>query len=412
MGLLGERDFRALWVGAGLSQFATRMTMFALPLFAIQESSATPWQVGLLTTLSTLAFLVVGLPAGVIVDRVRQRRLLVWTDLGRALMVASLAATSLLNSTPHLSQLYLIAAVTGVLAVFFDVAHQSYLPHLIRPEQLVEGNAKLTSTMAVAQITGPVLAGAAIAAGGLVGGALLITAGFVGSAGYLTRIRAPDRVPPPQPRRRLGREIAAGLVFVARHPALRVIALSGALYNLFALVIQSMVAVRLVDELGLSAASASLYFSAGGVGGVAGALFARRLADRFGQDRMVWLAQLATAPFAFLTPLMSRPGQLWLAATGYLIVWFGATVSNVVQVSFRQRLCPAPLLGRMNATMRFVLWGAMPLGGLLGGGLGATVGVRGALWLGAAGFVLSCLPLLSGALRRDYEGTSTRGSAS
>ncbi|MEV5447501.1 MFS transporter, partial [Streptomyces sp. NPDC052644] len=201
-----------------------------------------------------------------------------------------------------------------------------------------------------------------------------------------------------------------GVAYVLCHPVLRVLALAGGAYNMFALVVQTMVPVRLVSELGASPATASAYFSAGGAGGILGAVVARWLARRLGQYRSVWLCLLGTAPFALLTPLIDSVGGIWLAAGGYRVLWAGATASNVAQVSLRQQLGPPELLGRMNATMRFLLGGAMPVGALLGTVLGAAAGARVALWVGAVGLLLSCLPLLR--LRVAPEGeVISRGGA-
>lgn len=387
-GLLWQHDFRALWLGAVLSQFGARMVLVALPLVAVARMHATAWQVGLIGTLSTVAFLLVGLPAGAVVDRVRQRRLLIGSDLGRAALVASLAVPG-----APLRQLYLVALGLGVLTVFFDVGHQSYLPRIVEPGRLVEGNARLSTTLAVAQVAGPAAAGAAVAFTGLAPAMLVIAAGFAGSAACLARIRAVDDRPSPA-RPRLTAQIGEGVSYVLHHPVLRILALSGGAYNLSALVIQTIVPVWLVTGLGASPAAASLYFSAGGAGGVLGALLARRVTDRLGQSTTAWSALLVTAPFALLTPLIGDAAQVWLAALGYLVLWAGATASNVAQISLRQRLCEPELLGRMNATMRFLLWGAMPLGALLGGVLGDALGARATLLAGAAGLLLSCLPLL------------------
>jgi MFS family permease len=398
-GAVGDSDFRALWAGSGFSQFATRMAAVAIPLLAVAHLHAGAFAVGVLTALSTLAFLIIGLPAGVIVDRSRQRRLLIGADLGRAALIASVLLAAAVG-TVGLAQLDVIAFGTGVLAVFFDVAHQAYLPKIISREGLVAGNTRLTATSAVAQVAGPACAGAAIGAAGLSGTMAIIAAAFAVSAALLVRISAPDSRPAPAPRRHLGREVRAGLAYVLGEPLLRMIALAGSGYNLCCLILQSMVTVRFVGQLGLSAALVSVYFSAGGAGGVLGALAARRLAARIGPYRLIWLALVATGPFALLTPIAENPAGLWLAAGGYFIVSAGAIASNVVQISVRQQLCPPELLGRMTATMRFVLWGSMPLGGLAGGVLGATAGVRAALWVGAAGIVVSCLPLLVTQLRR------------
>jgi len=393
MGRVTERDFRALWAGAGFSQFATRMTAVAIPLLAVAHLHASSFQVGVLTTLSTLPFLLVGLPAGAIVDRVRQRRLLIWADLGRAALVASVIVAAVFGGA-RLIQLDLVAFGTGVLAVFFDVAQQSYVPQVLGRDGLVAGNTRLTATTSVAQIAGPACAGLAVGLAGTSGTMLTIAVGFAISAGLLTLITAADARREPAARRHLAKEIRAGLSYVSGEPLLRVIAISGSGYNFSCLILQSMVTVRFVAQLGMSTALASVYFSAGGAGGILGAMAARPLADRLGRYRLIWLALLATSPFALLTPLVRAPSGLWLAAAGYLIVSAGAIASNVIQVSLRQEICPPELLGRMTATMRFVLWGSMPLGGLAGGALGATVGVTAALWCGAAGIILSCLPLV------------------
>jgi MFS family permease len=397
MGLLRQHDFRALWLGAALSQFAARMIAFGLPLVAIEQAHATAWQVGLVSVLGTVAFAVVGLPAGALVDRVRQRRLLLWSDFARAVLVAALAAPLLGGAA--LGPVYVVALATGVLAVFFDVAQQSYLPKLIGRADLVAGNGRLTTVQMVAQVAGPVCAGGLIALAGLRGTVLVIAAAFLGSALCLNRITAPDQRPVPAPDRHLGREIAAGLRFVLRRPVLRRIALAGALYNLFTLVIQSIVTVRLVRDLGLSAAGAGVYFTAGGIGGVLGALAAKWLADRLGRQRIIGLSLVMTAPFALLTPVVTSGSAVWLAAGGYAIVSVGAVVFNVAQVSARQQVCPDELLGRMNATLRFLLWGSMPVGALLGSVCAATIGVRAGLWVGAAGMVLACLPVCLPGLR-------------
>jgi MFS family permease len=174
---------------------------------------------------------------------------------------------------------------------------------------------------------------------------------------------------------------------------LRTLALSGGVYNLAALALLSMAPVRFVADLHASPAAMSLFLSAGGAGGVAGALVARRVAARVGRYRMARLALLTTTPFGFLVPLAGSAGTLWLAAAGWAVVWVGASLYNVAQVSVRQERCPTGMLGRMNATLRFVVWGAMPLGSLAGGLLGSAFGARTALVAGAAGLVLACVPL-------------------
>ena len=177
-------------------------------------------------------------------------------------------------------------------------------------------------------------------------------------------------------------------------------ALSVASYNLLSAVRVGMLVVLLARELHLSAGAIGLFYSISSAGGLLGALAAPRIAARIGQGPAMWLPLVVAAPAQLLIPL-ARPGwPVWMAAVAYLLVWFCVAVNNVTQVSFRQRLTPERLLGRMNATMRFLVWGTTPVGGLAGGVLGQMIGPRSALWLAAAGGVIPVLPLIRSPLRR------------
>jgi len=160
-----------------------------------------------------------------------------------------------------------------------------------------------------------------------------------------------------------------------------------------------MVIILLARDLRLSAATIGFFLSAAAFGGLLGALVAARIARRLGQGPTIWISIGVTSPFGLLVPPAQRGWPLWLAAFGFLVIWFGAVVYNIAQVSFRQGLTPERLLGRMNATMRFLVWGTVPLGGLLGGALGSLIGVRPALWVGAVGGCLAFLPVFLSPLR-------------
>lgn len=391
-------DFRRLWVGDAASQLGAMATLFVLPLMAVQALEATAFQVGLVSASLTASFLVLGLPAGAWVDRMRRRTVLIVSDIGRAVLLGSLPLAAALGVLT-LPQLYVVALAYGALTVFFDVAYQSYLPHLVGRGRLVEGNAKLAATQSAAQMSGPTVGGFAVqvltASYAVVANALL----FAWSAIWIGMIRSREPRPWPRPDRHLGREIVEGLRLVLGHRLLRAIAGCTGWFNLFSTASYPMVVVLLSRELGLASGTVGLFFTAGGVGGVVGALFARRLAAVVGQGRTIWLSVAATGPFALLVPLAANDWRLWLAGAGWFVMVCGASVYNVAQVSFRQALCPERLLGRMNATMRFLVWGTMPLGGLLGGGLGSLIGVRATVWIAAAGMALAFLPVFLSPLR-------------
>jgi len=391
--LLRHRDFRQLWAAETVSQVGTQVTMLALPVVAVTVLDATPLEMGVLTALETAAFLLVGLPAGAWVDRWRRKRVLVTTDLARAAVLATLPVAYLADLLT-LGQLFVVAAVTGTATVFFDVAYQSYLPALVDRDQLVDGNGKLEASRAVAQVAGPGATGVLLR---VLGAPLLITVdavSFLLSALLIGRIRTPDTVPDRAARRPLRTEIAEGLSFVVRHPLLRRIVACTGTSNLFGAMTNALLVLYVIRSLGLSEATLGLVFSLGAVGGLLGAATAARVARRVGEGRSIPLSAVVFAAAGAFLPLAAVGAPVVLLTVGWFVLSWATVVYNVTQVSFRQRLCPPGLLGRMNASVRFIVFGTMPVGGLLGGVLGEWLGVLPALWIAAAGGVVACLPVV------------------
>ncbi len=372
--------------------------MLVLPLVAVLYLHATTFEVGVLTALESLAFLLVGLPAGAWCDRVRRRPVMIAGDLVRAALLASIPAAAALGVLT-VGQLFAVALVHGVATVFFDVSYQSYLPSLVGRRDLVEGNAKLQASQSVAQVAGPTLGGFLVQLFTAPFAVLADAVSFVVSAACVGAIRRPEPPPERPGQRHLGREIGEGLGFVFRHPILRMIAGTTGTSNLFSSAFAAVVVVFLVRTVHLSAGAIGVLMSAGSIGGVLGAVSAAAIARRIGQARTIWLSVVATSPFGLLIPLTGRGGGLALYAVGSFVISIGVVVYNVAQVSFRQALCPARLLGRMNATMRFLVWGTMPFGALLGGALGTWIGLRPTLWVSQIGEILAASWVLASPLR-------------
>ncbi|MDQ3054594.1 MAG: MFS transporter [Actinomycetota bacterium] len=396
--LIHSHDFRQLWAAETISQIGTQITQIALPILAVITLSATEFEMGILIALETLAFLVIGLPAGAWVDRWRRKRVLVVNDLVRAVALASLPLAYAFDMLT-LWQLFAVALVTGIATVFFDVAYQSYLPSIVDKSQIVEGNSKLAISQSVAQVAGPGAAGLLIK---VLGAPLMFVfdaLSFIASALFIGRIRHEEPIHDRSTRRSLRVEIGEGLSFVLRHPLLRRIVACTGTSNFFSTVTATMLVLFMVRELGFDATQIGLTFSAGAVGGLIAAATTTRFAKYFGDGRSIVLAAGLLIPFAVLVPLsgLGLAGILlplsW-AGVSYLVVLY-----NIVQVSFRQRLCPIPLLGRMNASIRFLVYGTMPLGGLVGGALGAWLGVLPTLWIAALGSILAFLPVFLSPLR-------------
>ncbi|MDQ1305051.1 MAG: hypothetical protein QG671_880 [Actinomycetota bacterium] len=397
-----HHDFRALWVGDTISQVGTQLSVFVLPVLAIQTLGAQEAQLGMLTACETAAFLLVGLPAGAWVDRWRKRRVLIVNDLLRAVLFASVPVAWWFDVL-SLAQLFVVAALVGVCTVFFEVAYQSYLPHLLDSDQLVPGNARLQASQSVAQAAGPAVAGGLLryASAPLI--IFLNALSFLGSAVFLARIRSCEERQTRSGRRRLRTEVAEGLRFVLTHPLLRRITACTSLNNFFASASSALFALYLLRDLDLSTSTLGLVYSASAVGGIAGAALSGRVTRLLGEGRAIPVAALLSVPGSALTPLAAHVTATWrplLLIAGGFLSFAAVIIYNITQVSYRQRVTPPDLLGRMNASVRFLVWGTQPLGALAGGALGATLGILPTMWLITAGGFVAALPVVLSPLSR------------
>ncbi|WP_225753120.1 MFS transporter [Actinotalea sp. Marseille-Q4924] len=397
-----HRDFRQLWAGDAFGQFGAQLTGLVLPIYAVTALQATPWQMGALTAAETAAFLVIGLPAGAWVDRMRKRRTLVVADVVRAAALAVVVAAAATGSV-SIPLLIAAALVISGATVFFDVAHQSYVPGLVGLDHVVEGNAKLQATQSVAMVVAPAVGGALLRV--ISAPALIATTvgTYLLSAAFLGRIRHEETLPRREDRRPLRTEIAEGLQFVVRQPLLRRMVACTSLSNLAGSIGGALMVIYALRVLGLDAAALGLVFSLSAAGGLLGAVAAERMARWIGEARVIPVSAVAGGLTFVLNPLAAVLADVVPAAAVLVVAGFGfsfwVVVYNVAQVSFRQRLCPPALLGRMNASVRFIVWGTMPIGGLLGGWLGTAVGVTTSLWISAIGMTLGSLPVVLSPLR-------------
>jgi MFS family permease len=381
-----HRNFVLLWSGQSVSEVGSSVTVLALPLTAVVVLRASTFQVALLTSASTAAFALIALPAGALVDRWAKRRLMIWCDVARLVIIGSVPLAASLDVLT-LGQLYAVAVTAGVATVFFDVAYQSYLPVVVDRDHLVEGNGKLGATQAFAQVTGPGLGGALA---GLIGAARALTVDAISyalSVASLLAINVREDAPLAKdaPRPTLRADIAEGLSFVLRHPVLRKIVACTGTANLFGAMGTALEIVFLIRVLRIRPADTGLLIAVASLGGVAGGLLAGRLGRRIGSARIIWFSMLVLSFPELLIPLAAPGWRVAAFPVGMAFFSFGGVVYNVAQVSYRQSICPPRLLGRMNAAVRWVVWGTIPLGGILGGVLGTLAGVRVTLWIAYAG---------------------------
>jgi len=396
-------DFLKLWVGETVSEFGSQITQLAVPLAAAGALRATPAEMGVLAALQMLPFLILSLPAGVWVDRLRRRPILIASDLVRGVALLSIPIAGV---TGHLSMplLYMVSLVTGAATVFFDVSYQAYLPALVEREHLIEGNSKMELSRSAAQTGGPGVAGLLV---GLIGAAeavLFDALSFFFSALMLSAIRTSE--PPAAPaseRKHMLHEMREGLGVVLGNRILRSIAATTATANLFSSISFATLILFAIHDLQLDAVRIGLAFALANAGAMVGALGAARLAGRIGVGRTLMSAIFAESLANLLVPVAQPATALPLLFASLFIGSAGGVIYNINQVSLRQSITPDRLQGRMNASMRFIVWGVFPIGSLIGGALGMAIGVRGAIAAGAIGGLFTVLWLVFSPVRTMRE---------
>lgn len=384
--LVHDGEFVKLWAGQTISQLGSQVSGLALPLAAVYLLHASAFKMGVLGALFTVPFLFLSLPVGVWVDRLPRRPVLIAADVVRA---AALLLIPLAWSMGVLSMsvIYAGTAISGSATVFFDVAYQSYLPSLVRSDQLVDGNSKLELSRSAASISGPAFAGPLIQVVGAPVAVLVDAASYVVSAVSVWLIRRPEQLQVHAPGATMRSELLEGLRFVLGHRYLRAIAGNTATWNLFSSMAWSTFILFATEDLGLDAVALGAIFAVGNIGFIAGAASAAMVAERFGLGRTLAGVTFVGALLSILVPLATPATALVLLSVAGVERSFSTVIYNINQVSLRQALAPARLQGRMNASMRFLVWGTMPVGAIAGGALATAIGLREAILIAS---VLSC----------------------
>jgi len=404
-GLWQHPDFVKLWSAHTISEFGSRITREGLPLLGVITLGASSSQMALLGVAGMAPVIVLGLVAGVWVDRLHRRPILVITDLGRALLLLSIPILAVLGQL-QMWHLYIVAALIGILTVFFNVADQSYLPFLVGREQVVEGNSKLGVSSSVAEVGGPPLAGVLVQLITAPFAILLDALSFLASALFVGSIRAPE---PPlvvhDERPHFLRSIAEGAKVLIRNPILRPLVAVAGMVSFFGGFFGPLYALYAIRELHITPGILGLIVGAGGVGSLIGAIFTVRISRRFGVGPTLIATFALSGTLNLFIPLAG--GALWLASIMMFIPQlFGdmmATVYGINERSLRQSITPDHLLGRTNASMHFIAGGLNTLGLLVGGALGDTIGPRSTLFIAVIGMMLATLWLVYSPLWRLRE---------
>lgn len=402
-GLWHHPDFMKLWIGQTISEFGSRITRDGIPLIAVITLAATPAEMGLLTAFASVPVLLFGLIAGVWVDRLRRRPIMIAMDFGRALLLLSIPLTAL---TGHLSigLLYIVVALIGIMGLVFETAYRALLPTLVSRDQLLEGNSKLSTTDALAEIGGPSIAGLLIQWISAPLAVFFDVISFAFSSVSFALIRAPEPTPPPRVAHRSAlREALEGLATIAHDPILRTLIIGLSLRSFFGNFFATLYSLYAVRDLGLSPALLGIVVSAGGIGALIGAVTAGRVQSRLGLGRTLTWMLLAGAIANLLIPLAAIFASPLAAA---LVLIAAQIVGDAVmliyginEISLRQTIVPDRLLGRTNASFGFLEQGIAPFGAIVAGALATVIGSQMTLGIAVTGFLITALWMLRSPLR-------------
>ena len=398
--VIKQPGFLSLWIGQSVSVVGSQITSLAFPVLAVTYLNANEFQMGLLNAADTSAFLVFGLLAGALVDRWIKRQVMLVADLIRMLAVAVIPLLWMLGVL-NVYHLMIVGAVISVATVFFDVSYQSYIPILLPKEYIGIGNARLEISGQISGIAGPGIVGALLTF--LKAPVLLVidSVSFLVSAVSLWFIKDREQEKPKTDRKPIVHEIGEGLKFVWNQKLIRAISFTTSTSNMFGTVVATMFALYLLkpEFLNLGTAGFGILMSIGSLGGLLGAALTPKLIKLVGEGPLIVLSVLVSEFVQFLIPLawyIPHQYSIILLAANSFFTSFLALTYNITQVTARQRLCPEHLLGRMNASIRFMVWGSIPIGALIAGILGTVFGVLSTIWIGVIlGLFSSCFVLFS-----------------
>lgn len=403
--LFRQRSFALLWASQSISYFGTQFTYVALPITAVLIFNATPMESGMLLAFDQLPFLLFGLLVGVLVDRRARRSIMIGANVVRFVALAWIPLAYALGILT-IGQLFFVVFVVGTMAVFFDLAYPSYVPGLVGREKLMEANGKLQVSESVAEVAGPGAAGALISALGAPLVVAIDALSYVASTVALLRMPAdpPQAAGPATDKSApsIWASIREGFNVIIRNSLLRWCTIAAVVTSLFYSAVMAVFFLFLIRAAGIGTAQVGLIIALGSAGALLGALSADRLTRRFGiGPTLVSSLMLPGVGYLILATVHGNSLSAVVTAAGAsFVALFGIPVFDVTVISLRQAVAPDHLLGRVNATVRTLAWGTLPLGALLGGALGTALGLRETVLLAAIGLFLPSSILLLSPVRR------------
>jgi len=406
-GLSPSQRFWRFFTAGTISSTGTAVTAVALPLIAVITLQASPAEVGLLTAASYAAWLVLGLPAGVIVARLPLRGTQVVMDLARATAIVSVPVAYAAGSLT-LVHLVLVAVIVSLASVLFDVGNATFLPSVVPPAERTQRNSLMSVSHSMTDLGGPTLGGVLVQLVGAVPTLLLDTLSYLVSALLLRSLPAvPVVAHGPAPR--MWEQIQQGWHYVVGHPVIGRCMWAALAINFVSGALLTLTPLYLVRTLGASPALVGVLVGTEGAGALLGATLTPRLVRRVGSARTLLLVSVGQLLLAVLLPLGSGGVGMALFGLGNAGLAANVVVFSIITRTYRQNASPPDLLSRVMATVRFVSWGAIPVGALLAGVLAGATSPRMALWASVLVLVTPIMLAWVGPLARvrDLENVPT-----
>lgn len=380
--------FWRFWTGSTISSLGTAVTTVALPLTAVSVVHASTFGVAMITAAGQLPWLALGLPAGVVVTRLPLRETQVAMDLVRGLAIASIPVAGWAGELT-VAQLAAVAGLVGTASVIFDVGNSTLIPAIVPSDELTRRNSLMSASDAATGLAGPGLGGALVQLLGAATCLLTDSVSYVVSAVLLYSLPRPRSLAVSAAGGGLRRQIAEGCRYVARHPVIRPCVIWATAVNFVCGALMALTPLYLVRQLHARPFVVGLVYAAEGAGTLLGATITPRLERRVGSARSVLLAA-ATMPLTVVLMPAAFPGWgISLYALGNLAFAGAVVIGSILARTHRHQVVPRELLPRVMATVRFISWGAIPLGAFLAGALGSTLGIRSALFVTAGLIVVA-----------------------
>lgn len=391
-------DFNKLWAGQTASNVGDRISLLALPTIAIVVLGGGAWEVGVLGALRFAPFILLAPLVGLVVDRFSRRHIMIAADVGRLLSLASIPLAVVFGQL-GMTQLFVVAAVVGVLTTFFEVAYQSYLPSLIGNENLVEGNTKLQVSRSLADVVGAATGGVLITVLGAARAVAVDALTFLASLLALLLMKDRDKRDMEERTTSAKQDFVLGLQTLTRHPVLRSLLVSNSVVNLGAAMGDALLLLFAYRVLGLSPLQVGIAAACGAAAVIAGAVLSEKVVAVFTLGRTLIFTAVALGAGYALLPIAGDLG----AFVGLIVIQVGigfvSPMFDIHVLTLVQNVTPKALIGRVSGTALSLVFGALALGYFLGGVLGEGIGVGPALVVAGAITAIGGLTLMSGPVR-------------